>query len=326
MNFRSYTDLRNIISSKLPLLQTQNFDLIVGIPRSGMIPAYIIALYLNKHCCDLSSLISNTPLKKGITRKINDKLQFPSDAKKILIVDDSIMSGKSLERELMKIPNEIRSKITTMAIYSSKKNRNDVDFYLEYVSSPRVFEWNIFHHNVIENSCFDIDGVLCVDPTEVENDDGERYIEFLNNAKPLFIPTVKIKCLVTSRLEKYRTETENWLKNNGVKYDSLIMLDLPSKEERQRLGAHSTHKASVYKNTDSELFFESERDQAIKIYELTKKPVYCVGTNEMYSTSDFTSILFSSKSVKKSALRGVLDNIPTPIYNFLRSIYRVFKK
>lgn len=62
----------------------------------------------------------------------------------------------------------------------------------------------------------DIDGVLCADPTPEENDDGEKYRHFLLNTPPLFIPKVTIGTLVTSRLEKYRPETEAWLQKNHV--------------------------------------------------------------------------------------------------------------
>ena len=48
----------------------------------------------------------------------------------------------------------------------------------------------------------------------------------------------EINTIVTSRLEKYREPTEKWLKDHGVKYKQLIMLDLPSAEERRKQGCH----------------------------------------------------------------------------------------
>ena len=58
----------------------------------------------------------------------------------------------------------------------------------------------------------DFDGVLCRDPTEEENDDGDKYRYFIANVEPIFKPSVEIGWIVTSRLEKYRDLTENWLK------------------------------------------------------------------------------------------------------------------
>lgn len=326
MNYRSYNELSNLIKNNLYRLESQNFDLIVGIPRSGMIPAYMISLYLNKKCCDIRSLKKNELLTTGRTRKAKNDLTYPSEANKILLVDDSIWSGKSLANELDDIPQNIQSKITTLAIYSTKKDRNDVDLFFEYLPLPRAFEWNIFHNGIIENSCFDIDGVLCVDPIEEQNDDGEKYREFILNAEPLFIPSTKIKYLVTSRLEKYRPETETWLTKNGIRYDSLIMLDLPSKEERLRLGNHAEHKANSYKKSNSALFFESDKYQAIRIFELTKKPVYCVQTNEMYSKGNFVSSIHGSNTSKKMIIVNLLEKLPTPISNNIRKWVRKIKK
>ncbi|MBO7747805.1 hypothetical protein I8J29_26800 [Paenibacillus sp. MWE-103] len=322
MNYRSYSDLGSLIKRKLPLIRSGNYDLIVGIPRSGMVPAYMIALYLNQKCCDLGALIHNYPLKTGSTRHSKSSINFPSEANRILLVDDSIFSGVSLAKEMERIPEEMKKKITTLAVYSSDQVRDDIDIFLECVPLPRLFEWNIFHHQVVERAGFDIDGVLCVDPTKEQNDDGSKYIEFLSNTPPLFIPTGKIHSIVTSRLEKYREQTEAWLNNHGIQYEHLIMLDLPNKEERQRLGAHGTHKAEAYRKSQLDLFVESERHQAIKIHELTKKPVYCTETNEMFAKGAIVSFIFNTKS-RKVYLQNLLKRLPKPIYNSFRYFYKL---
>ena len=48
-----------------------------------------------------------------------------------------------------------------------------------------------------------MDGVLCIDPTEKENDDGERYKHFLNNAAPLHIPKYTIGHIVIAMACNY---------------------------------------------------------------------------------------------------------------------------
>ena len=255
MNYKSFADLSEDIRKNIDRVQSQQFDLVVGLPRSGMIPAYMIALHLNVECTDLNSFIENKMLKKGSTKGSRKHLNYPREAEKILLIDDSIFSGNSLKKDLNLIPENIRKKITTLAIYSSKVKRDDVDMFFEHLTFPRVFEWNIFHHGVLSKSCFDIDGVLCVDPTDEENDDGEKYIDFLINAAPLFLPTRKVHSLVTSRLEKYRPETELWLKKHNILYDNLIMLDLTSMEERRRLGVHAQHKADYYQKIRHYLFY-----------------------------------------------------------------------
>ena len=132
---------------------------------------------------------------------------------------------------------------------------------------------------------------LCVDPTAEENDDGEKYRRFILNARPLFVPNDKVKALVTSRLEKYRPETERWLAENGVKYEKLYMLDLPSREERIRRGAHASFKAEIYKKLkDAHLFIESNPLQAAEIRRLSGKPVICTETDEYSEHSGMENI------------------------------------
>ena len=46
MNYRNIDDLNHCILQHLSILP-RDFDLIVGIPRSGMFPANLLALYLN---------------------------------------------------------------------------------------------------------------------------------------------------------------------------------------------------------------------------------------------------------------------------------------
>ena len=317
MNYISYDDLSSDIRKNIHRLQLHNFDLVVGLPRSGIVPAYMIGLHLNIHCTDLVSFIDNTKLKVGRTRKAkSSQFQYPHDAKKILIVDDSIASGNSLKTDISMVPEELKGKMTTCAIYSSQQNRDDVDIFFNYCALPRIFEWNLFHHPELKNACLDIDGVLCVDPTKEQNDDGENYINFILNAQPMFIPTVKVHALVTSRLEKYREQTELWLKRHNIQYDNLIMLDLASKEERQRLGNHGKHKAKYYKKSSCSLFIESEYAQTIEINKITKKPVICTDRNVIVNHT-----LYNEIAIVKSSFRTLLISfIPKPIKQVLKRL------
>ncbi len=173
-------------------------------------------------------------------------------------------------------------KATYYAVYYDSFIKPDlfnkcVDVVFQECPCPRAFQWNILTHPaILPNACVDIDGVVCEDPSEEENDDGKNYIEFLNKAKPrLSIPNnVRISCFVTSRLEKYRKYTENWLKKY-FDYGELVMLDLPSKEERLRLNAHASFKASVFSTRQELYFIESNLNQAIEIKNKTGKLVFC---------------------------------------------------
>jgi len=292
MNYRNIRDLNNIILKRLSIIP-RDFDLIVGVPRSGMLPANLLALYLNRPYTDIHSFLNGHIYKAGARGQFFDIKDF----KKILIVDDSVASGAALQ-ECKENLKQLSSQfdIKYCAIYVIPGKEKTVDYFFETVPLPRYFQWNILNHTTLEKACFDIDGVLCADPSPEQNDDGEKYIDFILNAPPLFIPGSKIGTIVTSRLEKYRKQTETWLKANNVKYNDLVMLDLPDMAARQKANNHGDHKAKAYLAKPYVLFVESDLTQAIQINRIAKKPVLCTENFEMIFDSE--SILYNLKSGK----------------------------
>lgn len=292
MNYRNITDLNNIILKRLHIIP-RDFDLIVGVPRSGMLPANLLSLYLNRPYTDIHSFLNGHIYKAGARSQFFDISEF----KKILVVDDSIASGSAMV-EVKESLKHLESKfdIKYCAVYIISGKEKMVDYFFENVPLPRYFQWNILNHTTLEKACFDIDGVLCADPLPEQNDDGPKYIDFILNAPPLFIPGSKIGTVVTSRLEKYRKETETWLKANNIKYNDLVMLDLPNMEARQRANNHGDHKAKAYMAKPYVLFVESEYHQAVEINRLSKKPVLCTANFEMIFESE--SLMYNLKSGK----------------------------
>lgn len=289
MQFRSINNLATLIRGKLHLIP-KDVTLIIGLPRSGMLPATLISLYLNKPLGSLDLLLDKKFYKSGSTRLINNhRYEFElNDSDVILIVDDSIASGGSIKKAKDAIKqSKIENKIYYSAIYGSKRSTSEVDVLFEKVSFPRMFEWNALHHNELQNACVDIDGVLCKDPKISENDDGIRYQNFLKNAEPKFITHHYIEKLVTSRLEKYRPETETWLKKYSINYGELVMLNLPNAKSRIEYGA-AKYKAEIYKKSSSIIFIESEKLQALEIAKISGKPVICTDTQEIYYGESFS--------------------------------------
>ena len=292
MYYRNISDLNQIILRRLSIIP-RDFDLIVGIPRSGMLPANLLALYLNKPYTDIHSFLNGHIYKAGARSQFFDLKEF----KKILVVDDSIASGSAMmvcKESLKHLDSQFS--ISYCAVYVIPGKEKMVDYYFEVVPLPRYFQWNIFNHSTLEKACFDIDGVLCVDPAPEQNDDGEKYTEFVLNAPPLFIPGSKIGTIVTSRLEKYRKETETWLTANKVKYNELVMLDLPDMEARQKANSHAEHKAKAYMSKPYVLFIESSKEQAMEINRISKKPVLCTENFEMIFEAE--SMMYNLKSGK----------------------------
>ncbi|MGL4491348.1 MAG: phosphoribosyltransferase family protein [Tannerellaceae bacterium] len=318
MNFKSISDLSKDIDENISLLKTEKFDLVVGVPRSGLLPASIIALKLNLPLLTLNEFIDNSKISHGRTRKPSAIIQCAHEANKILIVDDSINSGDSILEVKAKLSAGLLNKCKFLAVYGVSHDKS-VDFILDYVSLPRIFEWNAMYHGIVVDACFDIDGVLCEDPTEEQNDDGSNYLDFLINARPRYLPIVKINTLVTNRLEKYRPQTELWLKKHGVMYDNLEMLNLNSKDDRVMQADYFQHKVNVYKKSGTKIFYESSLQQAKVIFERTKLPVYCVDDNKLFSTGSFG--LFLQPQTAKWLLKERLSK-----FKMLRSVYHWLRK
>src|SRR5690606_18339031 len=133
MKYRGLNDLSKL-SSRFACNVPKDVELIVGIPRSGMLVASIIALKLNLPLTDLYSFLRNDDLKKGNTRTYkHDQLIKPQDARTILLVDDSISSGNSMRAAYDKVKAIYGGTVKTLAAFVEKHNRNQVDVYFEQV-------------------------------------------------------------------------------------------------------------------------------------------------------------------------------------------------
>lgn len=273
MNYANYNGLISVCREWLKTLP--EFDVYVGIPRSGCIPALIIALYRNKPFMTLQEFLL------GLEPKYGKRYRESREIKKVLILDDSFYSGMTwmeAKKQIEEKHLQIKYDIHYGAVFtSSKVNTHNFHSAME-IPQPRAFEWNILAHDPqIRHACFDMDGVLCVAPTPEQNDDGPAYEAFIKATKPLYKPYLPIKAIITCRLEKYRQMTQDWLREQGIQYEQLIMMPYPTARERQEAGRHAEYKAEKFMAIpESWIFFEDEPAQAQKIAELTRKPVICV--------------------------------------------------
>jgi hypothetical protein len=276
LTIRSVADMDRAIANNLWKLDRYAFDVVVGIPRSGMIAASIVATYLQMPMATLEGYIA------GICHGRSGKL-VPSSTR-ILLVDDTSNKGGAMARAVAMLKGKARSivRCAVFGPYQVEDPARIIDVWFEDQPGPRGFAWNIWKHARLGKWGFDFDGVLCRDPTKQENDDGPAYVEFCRQAPPLFLPTRPIGHIVTSRLEKYRPQTEEWLARHGVEYLQLHMLDLGSKAERMAAmktsGGRGGWKARIATEVGVELFVESCPKQANIIAREARIPTWCTGT------------------------------------------------
>ena len=285
MKYITLNDLSNTIRNNLWKIP-RDIDFVIGIPRSGMIAASIISTYLNVPLIDINSYCAGMQPYGGLRLS---KLQKKNN-NKILVIDDTVANGRAMNEAKMKLSKINDVSFIYMCVYLEGRGERAVDIYLDDVrqytdnfTNMVLYEWNIFQHNenFMAKCLYDIDGVFCVEPPDERNED--EYINYIKNAKPLFIPRVRVGGIITYRLIKNKEITEKWLSNNGINYNELIMFPANTWNERNNKIPSEKYKADFYKSHNNyQLFVESSDYQARNIAEMTNKPVYCVDTNKMY--------------------------------------------
>ena len=168
LNFKSVSELNTDVLSFISRLP-KDFDLIAGVPRSGLLAANLIALYMNLPLTDVEGVIAHRLIEGGKRLGKPREDIFNNKRLKVLVVDDSILNGT----QLLKVKDRLRDAcsihhIEYAAMYASANCTDLVDHYHQVVLPPRVFEWNLMHHQGMDAFCFDIDGVLCRDPSDTE--------------------------------------------------------------------------------------------------------------------------------------------------------------
>ncbi|MET0373106.1 MAG: phosphoribosyltransferase, partial [Rhizorhabdus sp.] len=147
MEYRSFADLAASIirnSYRLPA----DIDLIVGIPRSGMLAANMIATHLNLPFVDLESYLAG--LRPFVGRTVRETMRVDGSAApdRVLVVDDSILSGTSMAQVRNRIASERpEADVTYCAVYATQDEHPEIDVWLEIVQHPRIFQWNLMRHN-----------------------------------------------------------------------------------------------------------------------------------------------------------------------------------
>lgn len=252
MNFVTIDQLNRSVYqniSKIP----KDIDLIVGIPRSGMLVANLIALYMNLPFTDMESFLDGRMYKTGKTRKYARWIENVSQAKKVLIVDDSISKGDAMKEAKEKLEGVYQDKeYVFCAAYALPTNTSNVDVYFEICNHPRMFEWNYLHHWGLNYACVDFEGILC------------------ENGVPKILPTQKIKCIVSTQPKDKRYELEKWLADQGVQYDELVLVA-------------PNEKGSFYKKCDAVMYIATTFEDARELCEIANKQVFCQETRQLLS-------------------------------------------
>jgi orotate phosphoribosyltransferase len=158
-------------------------------------------------------------------------------------------------------------------IYSTIQCLSAVDNCAVVINLPHWFDWNLFNNGSILtgfNTAIDLDGVICQDCPPESDDDGAKYLEWLNSAMAIRFPRdYNIPYIITARLEKYRPQTTKWLDDNKITYSELIMY--PGFHEERTIQQISEWKAKQIAINQCKLYVESDYHLASGIAKLSPR-------------------------------------------------------
>lgn len=245
---------------------------IVGIARSGMIPAAILATQLHLplysvHAGRVTHAGHGIRLEPGNTH-----------APRVAIVDDTAASGYAMRNTWPAVAAAFGTKPLTVTVYTTPLAQPQLDYWAAELPGNHFLEWNLWNAGHFTQAATDFDGILCQEIDPRDDDDGPRYAAAIAAALPKYLPRRKpIPLIITSRLERWRNATDQWLRLHGIQYQKLSMGPWKSIDERNQDWPLrvSMRKAEQYSHSRCTLFLESDPQQAHHIANFTAKPVLC---------------------------------------------------
>lgn len=259
------------LSCMLPPVKT-----VIGVARSGMVPASVIAMHHSADLMSLSETQGLTPLGGGVRWS-----GYPERDGITVVVEDSCWSGRSLSAALDTVRTTIPDAVSA-CVYVSPKSKFSPDFSVATYRS-HWFEWNLGNTIWSETVAFDIDGVLCPDFTREEDDDGPRYLQrMMTMPAGRIMPRTKPVHLVTARLERYREPTMQWLVSQGVRVAGLHMGPWETKAKRERADIWDWKGQVVGKIDGVHRYVESDDTGARQVARYSGKPCICPSSGKLY--------------------------------------------
>jgi adenine/guanine phosphoribosyltransferase-like PRPP-binding protein len=280
---RMQYDIKTLIG-KIP----SDVTAIAGVARSGLSAATMISMYTHLPMFTIRQNAHDVQ-QTGNGWRLGGMKHISPKSEKVLIIDDTVMTGNSLKAIEPLVKQEFGDYLFG-AIYVNPLALKKPHIHAVDLPWPHLLEWNLFNSVLSPNMATDFDGILCQDCPHGSDDDGPRYLEFIRNAKPLYLSRkTNIPLIVTARIEKYRAETMKWLNRWGIGVNKLIMHPAKTLAERQRdnivafKARHFHQWATKHRPIPPPLaFIESEDWQAQGIHNQTGRMTICPATEKVY--------------------------------------------
>lgn len=274
-----------LLLSKIP----SDVTAIAGVARSGLSVATMISMYLHLPMITIRQTMHDI-VDTGNGWRLGGSKHIDPKRGKILVVDDTVMTGNSIRAIRPLVESAIGPGAIYAAVYVNPLAKLKPDIWAVDLPWPHILEWNVFNSILSPSVAVDFDGILCHDCPAGSDDDGEKYLDFISHAKPLYVPRrCPIPLIVTARIEKYRSETEDWLKRHGIRFNRLVMHPAATLKERRKdniphyKGLHFKQWAARHRASPGPvIFMESDDRQAREIAKYSGLMVICPHTAGVY--------------------------------------------
>lgn len=251
---------------------------VAGIPRSGMLPASVIATHLHLPLYELAETGRLTRLGDGSRGRV---LGYAGGAGPLAVVDDTVYAGSAM-RVARRHMLRLRRPAVFAAVYVRPEAAGVVDVWSRLLPCPHLLEWNIVNNGPFAgwaaNLAFragvalDLDGVIVHDAAS-----GGRV------GSPYLVPrTHPCKLIATGRPERHRAETEALLRRAGARWERLEMMSDAAPDTVESI---AQHKARHYAQSGCGFFIESDPVQAELIFRLAGKPTVCPRTAQVWPSA-----------------------------------------
>jgi hypoxanthine phosphoribosyltransferase len=277
-----------------------DLDAVLGIARSGLVPATQVAVMLHRRLFSVRTFETDPAqiLDCGGGWRLlgtGDRGQGTGDRgqgtgnrgeglKKVVIVDDTAWHGIAIQH-VKRLAGQRwpGAQLFTAVVYAHPQTLSLVDYAACSYGGPHYLEWNLFNASHVDPAVggglvTDLDGILCPDIPPENDDDGLRYLAAIRSALPIQRPNRRpVSVIVTARLEKYRAETESWLRRSGIRWQRLTMGPWPTLRQRTEGWPENVVrlKSESYLSSGCGLMVESDPQLARAIARRTRKPVLC---------------------------------------------------
>jgi orotate phosphoribosyltransferase len=264
VTFRNLTDWTlEWCDTSLP----RDFDVVVAIPRGGMLIGAIIAQRFGLPLSTPADILNGVKWQ-------SKAIPLETAGKRVLLVDDWAYSGDSIKSNADFLAGH-GFDVTPATLIVSPNTKHLVAHYHKIILMPALCESELVDYRGAHliNMAMDMDGVICQECPAELNYNIKAYEKWLSTVRPLFIPSWKINTIVSCRLEKYRAVSESWLKENGVKYEKLYLWDRP--EYPSVYADFALYKAEILKKIKPDIYYESSPFEAQIIAKTAGIPVLC---------------------------------------------------